>query len=73
MPTLYGPLSYSMRRTGAATVSFEIGGPIPARVVLRPPLGAALRTVLVDGLECANFDADSVTLPHTPARLVLGT
>src|ERR1700730_2942806 len=38
MPTLYGPLSYSLRRMDAATVRFEIGGGITARMILRPPL-----------------------------------
>jgi hypothetical protein len=73
MPTLYGPLSYSLRRTDPSTVRCEISGEVSAAVVLRPPLGAALRSVLVDGGEYTSFDADSVTLLRIPATVILTT
>ena len=73
MPTLYGTLSYSLRRIDSATLRFEIGGATPARVVLRPPLGAPLRSVVVDGSACASFDRDSVTLLSTPAEVICTT
>jgi hypothetical protein len=66
MPTLYGPLSFSLCWSDPATLRFEIGGEARATLVLRPPLGAALRGVRVDGTEYRNFDSDSVTLPRTP-------
>jgi hypothetical protein len=70
MPTLYGPLSYSLRRMDAATLRFEIGGGITARMILRPPLRAALRSVTIDGAACSSFDQDSVTLLRTPAAVI---
>jgi hypothetical protein len=73
MPTLYGTLSYSLRRTDSATLRFEIGGATTAKMVLRPPLGAPLRSVVVDGSACASFDRDSVTLLRTPAEVICTT
>jgi hypothetical protein len=73
MPTAYGALSYSLRRTDSTTLRFEFGGAIAAGIILRPPLGAALRGVLVDGRECTSFDADSVTLLRTPAEVICTT
>jgi F5/8 type C domain len=73
MPTLYGALSYSLRRIDSATVRFEIGSAMTAKIILRPPLGAALRSVLVDGSACASFDRDSVTLLRTPAEVICTT
>ena len=69
MPTPYGPLSYSLRRTDSASLRFEIGG-VAAKVVLRPPLRGALRSVLIDGAACTSFDRDSVTLSRTPAEVI---
>jgi hypothetical protein len=40
---------------------------------LRPPLGASLHSVLIDGAVCTNFDRDSVTLAHTPAQVICTT
>jgi hypothetical protein len=69
MPTLYGRLSYTLRRVNADTVRFEIGSGIIAKIVLRPPLAAALRSVTVDGNTYGSFDEHSVTLHQTPAKV----
>jgi hypothetical protein len=73
MPTLYGALSYSLQRTDSATLRFEIGSAMRAKMVLRPPLWAPLRNVVVDGSACASFDKDSVTLLRTPAEVICTT
>ena len=73
MPTVHGPLSYSLRRIDAKTLRFEIGGEITAKMVLRPPLAAALRSVIVNGSACSNFDEDSVTIAHGPAEVICST
>jgi hypothetical protein len=73
MPTLRGPLSYSLRRMDAATLRFEIGGGITGKVVLQPPLAAPLRSVTVDGAACMSFDENTVTVPHTPAQVICTT
>ena len=73
MPTLYGNLSYTLCKLYSATLRIEISSAVDARVILRPPLGAALRSVSIDGAACTNFDRDSVTLDHTPAQVVLST
>jgi F5/8 type C domain len=70
MPTLYGALSYSLRRIDSATLRFEIGGGIGAKILLRPPLGTALRSVVVDGSASLNFSRDEVTVLRTPAEVV---
>jgi hypothetical protein len=73
MPTLRGPLSYSLRRMDPRTLRCEIGGGITGKIVLRPPLTAPLRGVTVDGAACTSFDADSVTVPHAPAQVMCTT
>jgi hypothetical protein len=70
MPTLYGALSYSLRRTDSATLRFDIGGGTTGKIILRPPLGAPLRSVVVDGSVYTSFDQDSVTLLRTPAEVI---
>ena len=39
-------------------------------MILRPPLRAALRSVVIDGAACSSFDKDSVTLLRTPAEVI---
>ena len=73
MPTLYGSLSYSLRRIDSQTLRFEIGGGITGKLVLRPPLAAPLRSVIVNGSACTSFDGDSVTVLHTPAEVTCTT
>jgi hypothetical protein len=73
MPTPYGILSYSLRRVNSTTLRFEIAPGIAVKMVLRPPLGASLRGVTVDGRACASFDEDSVTLDRSPAEVICTT
>jgi len=71
MRTLYGELSYSLRRADAHTLRCDIRGEIKARIVLRPPLSAPLRSVSVNGAPIAGIEADSVTIPGSPAQVTL--
>jgi hypothetical protein len=71
MPTAYGALSYTLRRIDAVTVVFETSG-IDAAVVLRPPLPAPLRSVMVNGA-ARPCDADCVTLPAGATHVVFKT
>jgi F5/8 type C domain len=73
MPTLHGRLSYSLHRMDANTLRFQIDGGIMGRIILRPPLTAALRSVTVNGSPCTSFEGDSVTLTHTPAEVICTT
>jgi hypothetical protein len=70
MPTLYGNLSFSLRRVNAHTLRFEIAGGLTAKLVLRPPLAAALRSVTINGVSCTNFEQDSVTLVDTADAII---
>lgn len=72
MPTARGSLSYSLRRVDAGTLRFELGGgaDLRGKMVLRPPLPAALRAVTVDGSPHSQFDAESVTLTGPAAQVV---
>ena len=70
MPTLYGDLSYSLRRLDPRTLRFDIAGPVDAALILRPPLGAALQSVTVNGVPLASFESDSIALTQTPAEVI---
>ncbi len=69
MPTLYGALSYSLRRIDARTLRFDIPTKIDAPLILRPPLGAPLKSALVNGTAVAPA-ADSVAVEQTPAEVI---
>ncbi len=73
MPTLYGSLSYSLSRIDSQTLRFKIGGGITGKLVLRPPLAAPLRSVILNGSACTSFDGDSVTVLDTPAEVTCTT
>lgn len=70
MPTLYGPLSYSLRRIDDKTLRFGIAANIEAQLILRPPLGSALRSALVNGTAVAPAPDDSIIVPQTPAEVI---
>ena len=71
MPTQYGALSYSLRKLDAATLRFEIAAAgFSGNIVLRPPLGGPLRSVIVDGEAIENFDVDGVTLPRIASEVI---
>jgi hypothetical protein len=70
MPTAFGSLSYSLRSLDAHTVRFEIAGGLTAKLVMRPPLAAAIASVSVNGNPCSSFDRDSVTLVNAPATVI---
>jgi len=70
MPTLYGKLSYSLCELDASTLRFDIGSVSAAKLVLRPPLRAALDKVTVNGEPHTVFDAYSVTVLKTPAQVI---
>jgi hypothetical protein len=73
MPTLYGPLSYSLHRIDAATVRCEISTAMRGKVILRPPLAAPMRSAMVNGGAWTAVPGDSVTLLRTPAEVVCST
>jgi len=70
MPTLYGNLSFSLRRLDAQTLRFEVASGITATLILRPPLPGALCSVTVNGEPCTTFDQDSVTLVNAAAAVI---
>jgi hypothetical protein len=69
MPTLYGALSYSLRRIDARTVRFDIAPGIDCRMILKPPLEAPLREVRIDGA-AVRVDGDSISVPSAPAEVL---
>jgi hypothetical protein len=73
MRTAYGTLSYSLRRVDSATLRFEIESAISVKRILRPPLGAPLRSVMVDGRTCDTFDKDSISLFGAAAEVICTT
>jgi hypothetical protein len=73
MPTLYGSLSFSVRKLDSDTVRFEIGSGVTAKILLRPPLSAPLRSVSVNGSAHTDFDEQSVTIVDIPAEIICRT
>jgi hypothetical protein len=73
MPTLYGRLSFSVRRLDTDTVRIEIGSRVTTKIVVRPPLPSPLRSVSVNGRVYTDFDAQSVTLAGAPAEVMCRT
>ena len=69
MPTIYGPLSYSLTRVDSRTLRFEIGAGVSARMILRPPLGAPLAEVKVDGRP-VGVTGDSIAIDGAPAEVL---
>jgi hypothetical protein len=70
MPTLYGPLSFSVRTVDEHTFRCDIGSGVEAGIELRPPLSGRLTGVSVNGRAHDDFDAQCVTLPGAPAEIV---
>jgi hypothetical protein len=74
LPTWWGPLGYTLRRTGAHALQLDLVPGLrqpPGGLVLRPPLPGPLVSVAVDGQPIADFDAESVTLGAIPATVLL--
>jgi hypothetical protein len=69
MPTIYGSLSYSLRRIDARTVKFDLDPGVDCRLILKPPLAAPLREARING-EPARIDVDSVTVHSVPAEVL---
>jgi len=70
MPTLYGRLSYTLRRIDSQTLRFEIGGGNRGQVGSASALTAPLRGVTLNGSACTSFEEDSVTVLNTPAEVI---
>ena len=76
LPTWWGPLRYTMQRRpdGALELELDLAAPLrrPAGgIVIQPPLPRPLVSVEVDGRAHADFRAESVTLRHSPAHVVM--
>jgi hypothetical protein len=53
------------------TLRCEIRGDVQARILLRPPLGAPLRSVTVNEVPAMGVEADSVPILELPAEVTL--
>jgi len=73
MPTLYGSLSFSLRRLDGDAVRFEIASGVATKVILRPPLAAPLCSVSFNGGAYSDFNQDCVTIFNTPAEVICRT
>lgn len=74
MPTRYGELSYSLRRTGARELSMNITGKLrqpPGGIVLQPPLGQPLRGLQVNGRALPDFASGDINIRELPAEVRL--
>lgn len=73
MPTLYGPLSYSLRCLDAHTLSWRMERGVRASLELRPPLSGAIQSVQIDGREHSGFSATAVWIAQAPAEMIIRT
>jgi hypothetical protein len=74
LPTRYGPLSYSLRRDPDGALQLALSGDLkvpPAGVIVRPPLGAALGRVELDGKPYDRFEGDHVALEVDRGHLLM--
>jgi len=74
LPTWWGRLRYTLRRRGDAAIELDLAPglrPPPGGIVIRPPLSRPLAAAEVEGRATVDFDAESVTLRHSPARVVM--
>lgn len=71
MPTYYGTIGFTLRRSAPNELTLHLSGDVRARLVVRPPLPSPLKSVQVDGRPTPAFDADSVTLTSCPANVIL--
>jgi len=74
MPTRYGALSYTLRSTSDGLLHCEISSGIempPGGILLRPPLGAALTGLRINGEVQSIFSAEEVQIDHLPARILM--
>jgi hypothetical protein len=69
MPTLYGALSYSIRRIDAHAVRIYIDSGTDCPILLKPPLAGSLRGATINGGP-VDVGADSVTVSSLPAEVV---
>ncbi len=71
-PTEFGPISYSMKKTGD-TVTVKISGKAhpPAGSLVHSPLDAALVEVTIDGQPAQPAAAGTFRVDHLPAEIVL--
>jgi hypothetical protein len=74
LPTWWGPLGYTLRRSGPGALRLDLAPGLrapPGGLVVRPPLPRPLASVELDGAPIAAFDADGVTLQRCPASVVM--
>ncbi len=74
LPTCYGKLSCSLRLEGSDTMRLNINGELavpPGGIVVKPPLPRPIRQVDLNGKALDFFTADSFTIRHSPAEVVV--
>jgi hypothetical protein len=74
LPTWWGPLGYTLRRSGSAALRLDLSAGLrvpPGGIVLRPPLPRPLAGVELDGAPSSDFAADGLTLRRCPASVVM--
>ncbi|HEX9161607.1 MAG TPA: carbohydrate-binding protein, partial [Thermoanaerobaculia bacterium] len=71
LSTHYGPLGYSMRRSGdSVTIDFTRAPSPPGGVIVRSPRAAAIRSATADG-QPAETQTNEIRLPRVPRSLVI--
>jgi hypothetical protein len=74
MPTTSGTLSFTLRSDGPDAARVRIAGDLavpPGGIVVTSPLDRPISRVTVDGHPLSTFTADTATVDHCPADVVL--
>jgi hypothetical protein len=74
LPTWWGPLSFTLRRSGPGALRLDLAPGLrvpPGGIVVEPPLARPLARLEVDGVSSRSFGARSATVRHCPASLVM--
>jgi hypothetical protein len=73
LPTYYGSLNYKMKMAGEKVI-VELDGKIqmpPGKIILKSPLPASLKAVMVNGKKNKSFTHNEVVVNEFPAKIVL--
>jgi hypothetical protein len=70
MPTLYGDLSYTLRRSDGHTLECRIEGGVTARIIVRPPLTSPVTRVALNGHVIEHTAGGSIVVSETPCEVI---
>jgi hypothetical protein len=74
LPTYYGKLDYTIRKSGNA-VTVTMGGPVTiprGHIILKSPLSRPMKSVTVGGRKSTKIKGNEIVIDRLPANVVIG-